>query len=550
MVKVTVTNNLDKIPDELRKLDQWVDCNNVKVPINPRIGSHASSTDPRTWSSYEKARDAVENGKYKHVGFVFTTNDSYIGIDLDKVRNPDTGEILPWAQSIIDLLDSYTEVSQSGTGIHIIIRGRKPGGRCRTGNVEIYDSGRYFALTGDLLDETHSTIEDRQEQLNSLYAETFGKDDDETLESEPEDDSDLRSIDEKFNELIDREIALETYERRRTDKGFPSDSEYDQAMANYARAAGFTYQEAIDLITTSWREHGLDKSDKREKKMSRKDYWERTIGKADAWVKKSKVKSPSIAERLVKIAQDWELFHTHDKTAYAVIKQENHSEVHSLGEHKCRLAKHFLSDAYHEKTGKIPNEQAIQSALTILRGTAILHNREEAVYKRIAGHEGKVYVDLCDPDWSVVEVYKRSIIRRGCIRRLVSCSPNEFEELPNINLDKELPRRSLCSVSVKSMGCSPLSRAGYRYESSQRDPQGTNSGSDWASKKAAIGLPAMPDWAAIIAAWVRLRACSLLITFPTCFLAVSKVMQRVPAIALFVSPFPMSLSTSTSLGVR
>lgn len=247
-------------------------------------------------------------------------------------------------------------------------------------------------------------INARQEQLASLYTETFDKDADGVLEPEPVDDADFRPIDEKFNELMKREIVLETYERRRTDKGFPSDSEYEQALANYARAAGFTYQEAIDFIKTSWLQYGLDKSDKRKKKMSRKDYWERTIGKADAWVKKSKFKSPPIAERLVKIGQDWELFHTHDKTAYAVIKQENHSEVHSLGEHKCRLAKHFLSDAYHEKTGKIPNEQAIQSALTILRGTAILHNHEEAIYKRIAGHNGKVYIDLSDPDWSVVEV--------------------------------------------------------------------------------------------------------------------------------------------------
>jgi hypothetical protein len=60
----------------------------------------------------------------------------------------------------------------------------------------------------------------------------------------------------------------------------------------------------------------------------------------------------------------------------------------------------------------------------------------------------------------------------------------------------------------------------------------------------------MLAWAAIIAAWVRLRACSLSITFRTCFLTVSKIIPGVAAITLFESPFPMSLSTSTSLSVR
>jgi primase-polymerase (primpol)-like protein len=83
------------------------------------------------------------------IGFVFTESDPYCGIDLDDVID-ENGVIDPEAHAIIDKMDSYTEVSQSGRGIHIIVRGKKPNSQCRRGNVEIYDKGRYFALTGDL----------------------------------------------------------------------------------------------------------------------------------------------------------------------------------------------------------------------------------------------------------------------------------------------------------------------------------------------------------------------------------------------------------------
>ncbi len=146
--KPTALNNLNNLPDELKECVQWVVCNNVKVPINARLGTHASSTDPSTWSSFGKAREVVLSGKYKHVGFVLTEDGPYTIIDLDHVIDLETGEIEPWAKSIIDKMDSYTEISQSGTGIHIIIRGKKPGELCRKGNIEIYDQGRLLCAHG------------------------------------------------------------------------------------------------------------------------------------------------------------------------------------------------------------------------------------------------------------------------------------------------------------------------------------------------------------------------------------------------------------------
>jgi putative DNA primase/helicase len=148
-------HNLDNIPNELKVLKQWVCWNSTKFPINARTGNKAEVNNPDTWCTFEEAREGVLSGKYKGVGFVLTKDDPYVIIDLDHVIDPDTGEIQPWAQKIIDRMDSYTEISQSGTGIHIIVRGKKPGDRCksRNGQVEIYDHSRYFALTASFGEE-------------------------------------------------------------------------------------------------------------------------------------------------------------------------------------------------------------------------------------------------------------------------------------------------------------------------------------------------------------------------------------------------------------
>jgi primase-polymerase (primpol)-like protein len=66
----------------------------------------------------------VASRGYCGVGFVFSSDDPYVGIDLDGCRNPQTGYIEPWALEIVRRLNSYTEISRSGTGLHIIAKGR------------------------------------------------------------------------------------------------------------------------------------------------------------------------------------------------------------------------------------------------------------------------------------------------------------------------------------------------------------------------------------------------------------------------------------------
>ena len=138
------------IPLELASRQQWVGHKN-KHPIDPATGQRASTTKPSTWGSFRQAIAAVERFGLDGVGFVFTSDDPYCGVDLDDAIDAD-GTMKLWARSIIERLDGYTEYSQSGTGLHVIVRATKPAGPNRRdiedGHIEIYDRARFFVVTG------------------------------------------------------------------------------------------------------------------------------------------------------------------------------------------------------------------------------------------------------------------------------------------------------------------------------------------------------------------------------------------------------------------
>lgn len=155
----------NNIPMELRALPQWVVASADKVPLSPRTGQPASVTDPNTWATFE---EAVRTGM-KHVGFVLTEWDPYTIIDLDnKPSKPCTPEQWARHQKILEAFDSYTERSASGTGYHIIVKGRIPAGVHRD-NVEVYSSARYMICTGDVV--RNAPIADYQQLLDILYGE-------------------------------------------------------------------------------------------------------------------------------------------------------------------------------------------------------------------------------------------------------------------------------------------------------------------------------------------------------------------------------------------
>ncbi len=136
------------IPAELTNLKQWVCAlEGSKVPMRAWENEPASSTNPATWSWFEAAHKSVIEGHYDYCGFVFADN-GYVGIDIDDGFDED-GFISPLAADIIDRCRSYTEVSRSGRGFHILLKGTLPfKGKNNLAGVEIYKAARYFILTG------------------------------------------------------------------------------------------------------------------------------------------------------------------------------------------------------------------------------------------------------------------------------------------------------------------------------------------------------------------------------------------------------------------
>ncbi len=166
----------------IRDLRQWLcwrteerDGKPTKVPYSPLTGFLASSTDPQTWADYAEAVKACKEHGYGGIGFVFTPEDDLCGVDLDGCLDPQTGVIENWAKETIEELDSYTEISPSGTGVHILLRAELPEGRNRKGRFEAYDRGRYFTVSGKHLAGTSRAIESRQDELESVVRRVFGE---------------------------------------------------------------------------------------------------------------------------------------------------------------------------------------------------------------------------------------------------------------------------------------------------------------------------------------------------------------------------------------
>ncbi len=180
---------LDNIPAELRERPQWVLWKKVtrgdkptKIPYQIS-GAPASSTNPSTWTTFNAVVNAAKlyPKMYSGLGYVFAKDDPYVGIDIDNCRNPETGEIQPWAQSLISSLDTYAEVSPSKTGVKLWTKATLPADGKRTayesGAVEIYQAGRYFAVTGQPIGTTPpSAIAARAEPVARLYTRLFGED--------------------------------------------------------------------------------------------------------------------------------------------------------------------------------------------------------------------------------------------------------------------------------------------------------------------------------------------------------------------------------------
>jgi putative DNA primase/helicase len=279
---VTIHN----IPSELQSLKQFVvwklkerKGNLSKVPYNARTKRGADSTNSSTWTTLDEALKTFSKGYYDGIGFVFANG--YCGIDLDHCRNAQTGEIEAWAIDTVKLIDSYTEISPSGTGLHIIIKAKLDGdgiNRCVEGHkIEIYDCKRYFTLTGNHLEGTPTIINNKQDEVSALYDWVIEKTETKKSALLPPKSSDAIPLTLDDKELLEKARNAANGEKfQRLWSGDSSQYEDDASDADQA---------FVNLLCF-WSQHDaqverLWKSSERYRgKLEREDYITRTIAKA------------------------------------------------------------------------------------------------------------------------------------------------------------------------------------------------------------------------------------------------------------------------------
>ena len=164
--------------DELRLHRQWV-CWQLETrpgatkptkPLkSPHNGFGASHSKPSDWGTYGRAKATTARMGLAGVGFVLSEDDDFTGIDLDKCRDPETGELDPWAEDVVALGETYWEFSPSGTGLRALVRGKSDKTiKSDKAHTEIYRSQRYLTVTGDHVEGTPEDIRPAPMTLDML----------------------------------------------------------------------------------------------------------------------------------------------------------------------------------------------------------------------------------------------------------------------------------------------------------------------------------------------------------------------------------------------
>lgn len=151
--------------------------NDKKEPISPITLKKVDCTNKNNLTSINEALLSSDRHDLG-IGIVLgkTNKWNLCGIDIDECID-EKGNISNQAQEIINLFDSYTEISISGKGVHILFFATKKGNRCKNNKlnwckcIEMYDSNRYFALSGNTIN--NKSIEIRQEQADTTYNKFF-----------------------------------------------------------------------------------------------------------------------------------------------------------------------------------------------------------------------------------------------------------------------------------------------------------------------------------------------------------------------------------------
>lgn len=277
---------LSNIPDELKQQKNWCvwkfenrNGKRTKIPFNAETGEFAKSNDKSTWSSYETAVNAEG---VDGIGFFFEP--PYLGIDIDDIdddlhRFKQGDKLDNIVSEFNEAFKSYTEVSPSGNGLHIIVKGKIPGSRRRKGNIEMYDSGRFFTMTGKTIGKYKDVTEVSEQVFKTIYEKYLP---DNTVKYPT-----TNNYQQNIHNLSEIDVINEIYKSKQAKlfddlmKGnyepyYTSHSEADMALANIL---AFWCARDYSQMDSIFRQSNLYR-DKWDEKRKNSTYGEQTLFKA------------------------------------------------------------------------------------------------------------------------------------------------------------------------------------------------------------------------------------------------------------------------------
>jgi hypothetical protein len=404
----TVCGDLANLPSALAPLivePHWVvwrwevndDGKWTKVPYQPGTPRYkASVSNPKHWGSYTEALAVYKSKNFDGIGYM--VKESRVGaLDLDKCRNPETGELLPGARDLIERADSYVEVTPSGTGLRIIgiadgdeeihKKLSVPGTEMQ---VEVWRRApRYFTVTGAALDEAAEQLAILDDLLDDVVAELEG--------AGAQNDGRVEEADLPANLLKVIRNGADAAGQKGKDKtpsagffgvvaklkrlGWSAD-DVTNLLEKYPNGIGARYIEGRRLhkeVTRAW-------------------------NKAEGPEKTTKKRPPSQADRLAGLGKDEieEFFiGADDREPYATIRVAGHLEhwrVRSVG------FRYWLIQRFYEETGSAPNKDSIAASLNVFEAQARAGKLVHPVFVRVGkSADGALYLDLCNDNWQAVE---------------------------------------------------------------------------------------------------------------------------------------------------
>lgn len=263
-------NLYDNIPIELIEKDNWCVFRKewqreknkfTKRPFNANTGQLAKANDPSTWCDFETALSVVD--KYDGLGYFF--DGEHYGVDLDNIPS----EIVRYQNGdyenniladFIDTLTSYAEISPSGKGVHIICKGQLPPGGRRKGDIEMYNTGRFFTVTGQRIGDYTHVFDDDMGKINYLHHKYIGEKDIPIQElSQIEEDGNNLTVDEVIEAAKNgkNHVRFSVLYEGDWSEFYASQSEADMAFANdlaYWTARDYEKMDAIFRKSNLYRE--------------------------------------------------------------------------------------------------------------------------------------------------------------------------------------------------------------------------------------------------------------------------------------------------------